>query len=54
MQIPDGLATGPIIFTAALFSLVGADYESSVENFSVNVTVGDFTGGELVSSVPAA
>ena len=50
VQIPDGLAEGPIVFTAALFSLLGADYESNLETFSVDVTVGNFTSGDLVGS----
>ncbi len=53
VQIPDGLATGPIVFTSSLFSLLGADYEPHLQSFSVNVTVGEFTSSELVSSTPA-
>ena len=54
VQIPDGMAQGPIVFTAALFSLLGAESEPSLETFSVDVTVGNFTSGDLLSSLPAA
>ena len=40
------------MFTAALFSLLGADYEPSLQTFSVNVTVGAFTSSDLVGSLP--
>ena len=50
VQIPDTVAEGPIVFTAALFSLLGAVSEPAVETFSVDVTVGNFTSGDLVSS----
>ena len=53
VQIPDGQAKGPVVFTAALFSLYGALYEPSVQDFSVDVTVGDFTSSDLVSSLSA-
>ena len=39
------------MFTAALFSLLGAEYEPSLETFSVNVTVGTFTSSDLVGSL---
>lgn len=54
VQIPDGLAKGPIVFTSALFSLLGAASEPNVQTFSVDVTVGDFTSGDLVSSLSAS
>ena len=40
------------MFTAALFSLLGAEFEPSLQTFSVNVTVGTFTSGDLVGSLP--
>lgn len=38
------------MFTAALFSLLGATSLPSVQIFSVDVTVGDFTSSDLVVS----
>ena len=40
-------------FVPSLFSLLGADYEPYLQSFSVDVTVGEFTSNELVSSTPA-
>ncbi|KAL9075951.1 MAG: hypothetical protein Q9161_001345 [Pseudevernia consocians] len=53
VSIPDGLATGPIVFTSSLFSLLGADFEPNLQSFSVDVTVGDATSSDLVGSTPA-
>ncbi|KAM0796519.1 hypothetical protein BDR22DRAFT_893203 [Usnea florida] len=52
VEIPNDVAQGPIVFTAALFSLLGAEYEPSLQTFSVNVTVGAFTSSDLVGSLP--
>lgn len=53
VQIPDGLAEGPIVFTASLFSLLGAEYEPNLQTFTVDVTVGNSTSSDLVGSTEA-
>lgn len=41
------------MFTSALFSLLGAEFEPNLERFSVDVTVGNFTSSDLVGSTQA-
>jgi hypothetical protein len=50
VSIPTSRPQGVATITAALFSLYGVGLVGSVEYFAVNVTVGNETSGEYVTS----
>ena len=51
VEIPEGFPAGDAVFNGMLYSLYGAQYEPIIKNFTVGVTVGGATTGDVKASV---
>lgn len=50
VHIPYGTPNGSTTLTGSLFSLIGAELSPNIENFVVEITIGDSTSSTYVSS----